>query len=174
VIRGMASCVTSALWPERVTGLVSYAGYDIVDLERLGHAFAPALEHVQWYQHLFQLERGRGCLAQYRRELCRVLWEQWSPSWKFDDSTFERTASSFDNPDFVDAVIHRYRFCFGTAAGDPALASLAPAWRQNQDRHSHHHFGWQAGSAQAQWYGGLWCELLGHSIVVGKSVERQS
>ena len=63
MIRGMASCVTSALWPERVTGRVSYAGYDIVDAERLRHAFAPALEHVQWYQHLFQLERGRGCLA---------------------------------------------------------------------------------------------------------------
>jgi len=121
---GVASCVASALWPERVTGLVSYAGYDIVDVERLGHAFAPALENVQWYQHLFQLERGRECLAQHRRALCRILWEQWSPGWKFDDATFERTASSFDNPDFVDVVIHCYRFCFGTAAGDPALASL--------------------------------------------------
>jgi pimeloyl-ACP methyl ester carboxylesterase len=124
VIRGMASCVTSALWPERVTGLVSYAGYDIIGVERFGHAFAAAVEHEQWYQHLFQLERGRECLAQYRRELCRVRWEQWSPSGKFDDSTFGRTASSFDNPDFVDVVIHCYRFCFGTAAGDPALASL--------------------------------------------------
>jgi pimeloyl-ACP methyl ester carboxylesterase len=121
---GVASCVASILWPERVTGLVSYAGYDIVDVERLGHAFDPALEHVQWYQHLFQLERGRECLAEYRRALCRILWQQWSPSWKFDEATFERTASSFDNPDFGDVVIHCYRFCFGTAAGDPALASL--------------------------------------------------
>lgn len=121
---GLASCVASALWPERVTGLVSYAGYDIADVKRLGHAFAPALECVQWYQHLFQLERGRECLAQHRRELCRILWRQWSPRWTFDDATFERTASSFDNPDFVDVVIHCYRFCFGTAAGDPALASL--------------------------------------------------
>jgi pimeloyl-ACP methyl ester carboxylesterase len=56
--------------------------------------------------------------------LCRILWEQWSPGWTFDDVTFERTASSFDNADFVDVVIHCYRFCFGTAAGDPALASL--------------------------------------------------
>ena len=121
---GLASCVASALWPERVTALVSYAGYDIIDVERLGHAYAPALEQVFWYQHLFQLERGRECLTQHRRELCRILWEQWSPGWKFDDATFERTASSFDNPDFVDVVIHCYRFCFGTAAGDPALASL--------------------------------------------------
>ena len=118
-----SSCVASALWPERVTGLVSYAGYDIIDVARLGRAFEPALEQVIWYQ-IFQLERGRECLTQDRRALCRILWEQWSPGWKFDDATFERTAASFDNPDFVDVVIHCYRFCFGLAAGDPALASL--------------------------------------------------
>ena len=121
---GLASCVASALWPNRVTGLVSYAGYDIIDVERLGHAYTPALEQVLWYQHLFQMERGRECLTRHRRELCRILWEQWSPGWKFDDATFERTASSFDNPDFVDVVIHCYRFCFGSAAGNSALDSL--------------------------------------------------
>ncbi|WP_343713236.1 alpha/beta hydrolase [Inquilinus sp.] len=121
---GVASCVASALWPERVTGLVSYAGYDIVDVERLGHAFAPAMEREIWYQSLFQLERGRECLTLHRRELCRALWERWSPGWTFEESTFERTATSFDNPDFVDVVVHAYRFCFGTAAGDPALASF--------------------------------------------------
>ena len=121
---GLSSCVASALWPERVTGLVSYAGYDIIDVKRLQHAFEPALEHAFWYQHLFQLERGRECLMQHRRALCRILWEQWSPGWNFDDATFERTASSFDNPDFVDVVIHCYRFCFGLAAGDPVLASF--------------------------------------------------
>lgn len=121
---GLASCVASALWPDRVTGLVSYAGYDVMDVERAGHAFAPALEHVQWYQHLFQLERGRECLALHRQDLCRLLWEQWSPSWRFDEGTFQRTAASFDNPDFVDVVIHCYRFAFGTAAGDSDLATL--------------------------------------------------
>jgi pimeloyl-ACP methyl ester carboxylesterase len=150
---GLASCVASALWPERVTGLVSYAGYDVIDVERLGHAYAPALEQVFWYQHLFQSERGRECLTQHRRELCRILWEQWSPGWKFGDATFERTASSFDNPDFVDVVIHCYRFCFGTAAGDPALASLGRSLGgKTQDRRSHDHFGWHARPAQARWY----------------------
>jgi pimeloyl-ACP methyl ester carboxylesterase len=119
---GLASCVAAALWPERVAGLVSYAGYDVIDVDRLRHAFAPALEQVCWYQHLFQLERGRECLTVHRRALCRILWQQWSPGWTFDDATFERTASSFDNPDFVDVVIHCYRFCYGSAAGDPALA----------------------------------------------------
>ncbi|WP_061973742.1 alpha/beta fold hydrolase [Aureimonas sp. AU20] len=121
---GLASCVASALWPERVAGLVSYAGYDVIDVERLGHAYPPALEQALWYQHLFQHERGRECLALHRRELCRTLWKQWSPTWSFDDATFERTAASFDNPDFVDVVIHSYRFDFGLAAGDPALTAL--------------------------------------------------
>ncbi|QGZ40400.1 pimeloyl-ACP methyl ester carboxylesterase [Pseudoduganella flava] len=121
---GLASCVASALWPERVVGLVSYAGYDIIDVERLGHAYSPSLEQAVWYQHLFQSERGRECLAQHRRELCRILWRQWSPTWAFDDATFDRTAASFDNPDFVDVAIHSYRFDFGLAEGDPALADL--------------------------------------------------
>ena len=121
---GNASCVAAALWPERIGGLVSYAGYDVIDVVRQGQPVEPALERVFWYQHLFQTERGRECLIEHRRELCRILWEEWSPGWKFDDATFERTASSFDNPDFVDVVIHCYRFCFGAAAGDPALASF--------------------------------------------------
>ncbi|MBB4409029.1 alpha/beta fold hydrolase [Agrobacterium radiobacter] len=121
---GLASCVASALWPDRVAGLVSYAGYDVIDVNRLGHAYQPSLEQAVWYQHLFQHERGRECLALHRRDLCRILWKQWSPTWAFDDATFDRTAASFDNPDFVDVVIHSYRFDFGNAAGDPALADL--------------------------------------------------
>jgi len=121
---GLASCVATALWPDKVGGLVSLASYDVIDIERLKQPFEPSLERIQWYQHLFQHERGRLCLAQSRRQLCRLLWEEWSPTWNFDDSTFDRTAISFDNPDFVDVVIHTYRFCFGLAAGDPVYDEL--------------------------------------------------
>ncbi|MGF7149779.1 pimeloyl-ACP methyl ester carboxylesterase [Sphingomonas zeicaulis] len=121
---GLASCVATALWPEHVGGLVSMAGYDIIDIEDLRRPAPPSLEHVVWYQHLFQTERGRQCLALHRRELCRLLWEQWSPGWKFDQQTFERTAVSFDNPDFVDVVIHAYRHAFGLAAGEPTYQHL--------------------------------------------------
>ncbi|GIE83364.1 alpha/beta hydrolase [Actinoplanes philippinensis] len=121
---GLASCVAAALWPHRVAGLVSLAGYDIIDIERQRHAFPPAVEHAVWYQHLFQTERGRESLAAHRRELCRMLWRQWSPQWAFDDATFARTATSFDNPDFVDVVIHAYRHALGRAAGDPAYDAL--------------------------------------------------
>jgi pimeloyl-ACP methyl ester carboxylesterase len=121
---GLASCVVAVLWPERIAGLVSLASYDIIDIERQRRAFPPALEHTVWYQHLFQSERGRGGLAQYRRDLCRRLWQEWSPQWEFDEATYEQTAESFDNPDFVDVVIHAYRHAFGLVTGDPAYQDL--------------------------------------------------
>ncbi|BEL03992.1 alpha/beta hydrolase [Actinoplanes sichuanensis] len=121
---GLASCVATALWPERVAGLVSLAGYDIIDIERQRHAFDPAVEHAVWYQHLFQTDRGRAGLATHRRDLCRMLWRQWSPRWEFDEATFAQTAASFDNPDFVDVVVHAYRHALGQAAGDPAYDDL--------------------------------------------------
>ncbi len=121
---GLASCVVAALWPERVVGLVSLASYDILDLHGLREPLHPKLEHALWYQHLFQTERGRACLQRYRREFCRLLWTQWSPGWRFPDEVFDRTASSFDNPDFVDVVIHSYRHALGHAAGDPIFEEL--------------------------------------------------
>ncbi|MGL4963112.1 MAG: alpha/beta fold hydrolase [Inquilinus sp.] len=121
---GNASCVAAALWPERIGGLVSYAGYDIINVSEQRHPATPALERVCWYQHLFQTERGRECLAQHRRDLCRLLWEEWSPGWQFDQATFDRTATSFDNPDFVNVVIHCYRHVFGLEIGEPALQAL--------------------------------------------------
>ncbi|KAI1748719.1 Alpha/Beta hydrolase protein [Xylaria castorea] len=121
---GLASCVAAALWPERVSALVSYAGYDVADVAAQREPAPASLECVMWYQHLFQSERGRKCLAQDRKALCRILWEQWSPTWEFTDETFERTAEAFENPDFVDVVIHAYRFVHGKEAGDPTLDHL--------------------------------------------------
>lgn len=121
---GLASCVAAALWPDRIGGLVSYASYDIVDLERQRRAYAPALERSFWYQHLFQTERGRDALAKSRREIALMLWREWSPNWTFDEATLSKTATSFDSPDFVDVVIHCYRFHFGLAEGDPRLQPL--------------------------------------------------
>src|SRR5260370_5133674 len=118
---GNVSCVAEALWPERIGGLVSYAGYDVIDVGRQRHPVAPSLERVFWYQHLFQTERGRECLTEHRRELCRMLWNEWSHGWQFDEATFARSAVAFENPDFVDVVIHCYRCAFGLEAGDPVL-----------------------------------------------------
>jgi pimeloyl-ACP methyl ester carboxylesterase len=121
---GNASCVAAALWPDRFAGLVSYAGYDVIDIGQQHHPAFPSLERVFWYQHLFQTERGRECLTKHRRELCRMLWTEWSPGWRFGDATFAQSAVSFDNPDFVDIVLHCYRSSFGLEPGDPALQPL--------------------------------------------------
>ncbi|MBW8748989.1 MAG: alpha/beta hydrolase, partial [Acidobacteria bacterium] len=121
---GVASCVAAALWPDKIGGLVSYAGYDIVDIEAQGKGFPPSLEKTMWYQHLFQTDRGRVALTKSRKELARMLWSEWSPNWKFTEGTLSKTAASFDNPDFVDVVLHCYRFHFGLADGDPKFQPL--------------------------------------------------
>jgi pimeloyl-ACP methyl ester carboxylesterase len=63
-------------------------------------------------------------LTKYRKDLCRLLWSNWSPTWKFDDKTFELTADSFDNPDFVEIVVHSYRHRYGLANGDPKFETI--------------------------------------------------
>jgi pimeloyl-ACP methyl ester carboxylesterase len=117
---GRAACIAAALWPQRVRGLVTGNGYNVHDIPRSARPLPPEDEHRMWYQYYFHGERGRAGLEQNRRELCRLLWRLWSPNWRFDDTVFERTAASFDNPDFVDVVVHSYRHRFGLAPGDPA------------------------------------------------------
>lgn len=121
---GRAACIAAALWPERVRGLVSIGGYNIQDIAGSIAPQPPEQEYRYWYQYYFQTERGRVGLQTHRRELCRLLWRLWSPHWGFDDVTFDRTAASFDNPDFVAVVIHSYRHRFGTVPGDPALEAI--------------------------------------------------
>ena len=121
---GRAACVVAALWPERCSGLLSFNSYNIQDIARAMQPDLPRNEHSLWYQYYFHSERGRNGLLQDRRGVCRLLWELWSPTWRFDDATFERSAAAFDNPDFVEVVIHSYRHRFGLVAGDPALADI--------------------------------------------------
>jgi pimeloyl-ACP methyl ester carboxylesterase len=121
---GRAACVVAALWPERCAGLLSFNSYNIQDIARAMEPDKPENEHCLWYQYYFHSERGRLGLARDRRALCRLLWRLWSPTWAFDDGTFERSAAAFDNPDFVEVVIHSYRHRFGLVAGDPALAGI--------------------------------------------------
>ena len=121
---GRAACIVSALWPERVLGLVTCGGYNIQDIATSGRPAAAATEHRLWYQWYFHTERGRAGLEQNRRDISRLLWQLWSPNYEFDDATFERSAESFDNPDFVDVVIHSYRHRFGLVPGDPALEQI--------------------------------------------------
>ena len=116
---GRAACIVAALHPSRARGLVSVNGYNIQDLATAMKPADPDKEHRLWYQYYFHSERGRAGLAANRQEFCRLLWSLWSPTWRFDDDTYARTAIAFDNPDFVDVVIHSYRHRFGLVDGDP-------------------------------------------------------
>lgn len=121
---GRACCIVSALFPERIIGLVSMAGYNIQNIAKYSEPVAPEIEMLNWYQFYFHSERGRLGLTKYRKELCRLLWSNWSPNWKFHDDTFEATAVSFDNPDFVQVVVHSYRHRYGLANGDPKFEAI--------------------------------------------------
>lgn len=122
---GRAACIAAALRPDRVLGLVSCGqGYNIQDIANAGLPAPPEEEARYWYMYYFHTARGRAGLTSNRRAFCRHLWSLWSPSWAFDDGIFERTAASFDNPDFVEIVIHSYRHRFGGVPGDPSLDQI--------------------------------------------------
>jgi pimeloyl-ACP methyl ester carboxylesterase len=121
---GRAACIVSALWPERVIGLVSINGYNIQNIPACGTPADAAQEQRHWYQWYFHTERGRNGLTVNRDGICRLLWELWSPNWDFDDATYAATAESFRNPDFVDVVIQSYRHRHRAAPGDPAMEAI--------------------------------------------------
>jgi pimeloyl-ACP methyl ester carboxylesterase len=118
---GRAACIAAALWPERVRCLVSGEGYNIQDIAAASAPRAPVVEHRLWYQYYLHTARGRAGLEANRRDFARLLWRLWSPGWTFSQQCFARSAASFDNPDFVEVVVHSYRHRFGYAPGDPAL-----------------------------------------------------
>lgn len=121
---GRAACVVAALWPERCRALVSFNSYNIQNIATAMQPDTASNEHRLWYQYYFHSERGRAGLTQDRRGLIELLWRLWSPTWRFDRETFLRSAPAFDNPDFVDVVIHSYRHRFGLVEGDPAYAAI--------------------------------------------------
>ncbi len=95
---GRAACIVAALWPERVRGLVSVTGYNIQNIAASGNPASADAEYRHWYQWYFHTERGRAGLTQNRHDICRLLWQLWSPNWHFDDATYQRTGESFEIP----------------------------------------------------------------------------
>ncbi|MEO8165514.1 MAG: alpha/beta hydrolase [Betaproteobacteria bacterium] len=118
---GRAACIVAALWPARVQALVSGTGYNIQNIPAAAKPEEPEQEHRLWYQYYFHGERGRTGLEQHRAAFCKLLWRLWSPTWRFTDATYDASAASFNNPDFVAVVIHSYRHRFGLVPGDPAV-----------------------------------------------------
>ena len=116
--------IIAALWPERVSGLVSVSGY-LIGSQDVGRVPLPPQAELQWwYQYYFATERGRAGYDRYRREFARLIWRTASPKWSFDDATFERSAASFDNPDHVAIVVDNYRWRIGLSEGEPQYLDL--------------------------------------------------
>ena len=121
---GRAACIAAILAPERVRALVTIGGYNVQNTVTPAPPAPARAERSYWYQWYFNTERGQRGLELNRRDICRLLWEEWSPTWRFDQATFDRTAPSFDNPDFVAVVIHSYRHRHRNAPGDGRLDAI--------------------------------------------------
>jgi pimeloyl-ACP methyl ester carboxylesterase len=124
---GRAACVVAALWPERVTALVSVNGYLIQDISNSMQPIRPDLEAGFWYFFYFLTDRGRAGLTENRRGIAEVIWRRNSPDWDFSDAELDRAAAAFDNPDFVDVVIHSYRHRNVNAPSEPRFVEMEKA-----------------------------------------------
>lgn len=121
---GRAACLAAMLWPQEIRALVTVSGYHVQNIAAAAFPVPPEFERRLWYQYYLHGERGRAGLQAHRREFARLLWREWSPEWCFTDDEFDFTAVSFDNPDFVDVVVHSYRHRYGLVPGDPAYQGL--------------------------------------------------
>ena len=121
---GRAACITAILAPARVRALLTIGGYNVQNTIATPVPASALQERANWYQWYFNTERGLLGLEKNRREICRLLWRDWSPGWRFDDATFEQAAAAFDNPDFVPVVIHSYRHRYRNAPGEPRFDAI--------------------------------------------------
>jgi pimeloyl-ACP methyl ester carboxylesterase len=118
------ACIMAAIFPERCKALVSVSGYLMTNVETSKLPLPPKAEHDWWYQFYFATDRGVAGYDKYRRDFGRLIWETASPKWNFDAATFDRSAASFDNPDYVSIVIHNYRWRIGLAQGEQQYDGL--------------------------------------------------
>jgi len=110
--------VMAVLWPERCKAIVSVSGYLISSPAGNQTPLPPKPAFAFWYQYYFATEVGRAGYVKYLHDFNKLIWQTASPKWKFDDATYDRTATAFNNPDHVDIVMHDYRWRLGLADGE--------------------------------------------------------
>lgn len=110
--------IMAALWPDRCQAMVSVSGYLIGSQAANSKPLPPAAELSWWYQFYFATERGRLGYAANTHEFAKLIWQTASPTWTFDDATFNRSAAALDNPDHVAITIHNYRWRLGLEEGE--------------------------------------------------------
>ena len=112
------ACIIAALWPDRCRALVSVSGYLIGSQKANSMPLPPQAELAWWYQFYFATERGQRGYEANRNAFAKLIWRTASPTWAFDDATFDRSAAALANPDHVAIVINNYRWRLGLAAGE--------------------------------------------------------
>jgi len=119
-----AACIAAILYPERIKAQVAIGGYSVQNTLVPGGPAPAALESMLWYQWYFNTDRGVEGLSSNRHDIIRHLWNTWSPQWNYSDEDYQRSAPSFDNPDFVDMVIHSYRHRHVNAPGEERFLEI--------------------------------------------------
>jgi pimeloyl-ACP methyl ester carboxylesterase len=118
------ACIIAALWPERCKALVSVSGYLVTNIDTRTQPLPPKSERDWWYQFYLATDRGVAGYTKYTRDFTKLIWETASPRWKFDDATLDRSAASFNNPDYIAIVVHNYRWRQGIAPGEAQYDEL--------------------------------------------------
>ena len=116
--------IMAALWPERVKGLVSVSGYLIGSQAANRAPLQPQAELSWWYQYYFATDRGQAGYQANTFEFNKLIWQTASPTWKFSEATYQRSAASFNNPDHVKIVIDNYRWRLGISKGETKYDAL--------------------------------------------------
>lgn len=102
-----AAYTMAALFPERVSRIAALA----LAFQPQGAFVLPEFSQARrfWYQWFMALDDGPAAVRGSPKGFARIQWDTWSPGGWFDDEEFERTATSFDNPDWVPVTLNGYR-----------------------------------------------------------------
>ncbi len=123
----IAAYTLGILYPERLDGMVAASvGYESALPDAADKPMPIPQIRAYWYQWHFNTPQGPETLAVRRDELCRDMWRVWSPDWNFTEEEFQKTAQSWNNPDFQSIVIHSYRVRYKNAAGDSRYKDFEP------------------------------------------------
>ena len=108
-------------WRKRVTRIAMLS-----TPPRLGGLNTPSFAQSQryWYHWFQATKRGEEAIRKDPKGFARVMWDNWSPPGWYDEATFEAVARSWDNPDWVDVMLHSYRVRWDEAAPDPRAVEL--------------------------------------------------
>lgn len=117
-----ASYIASALNESDVAACVALSvGYGT---NHPGQVLSYRQTQTYWYHWFMATARGERHVRSDRRAFTRHIWNEWFVAAAPDDAEFERTAASFDNPDWADVTLHSYRVRWGHAMGAPEYDAL--------------------------------------------------